>query len=85
MLTSRIVSVIHQTGHPNEESTGTLLILTQADYYSLQIPLLFHKGGFTGGVFTSRGKTVTPGQHALERNIDKEKTLQDGEEQVEEA
>ncbi|KAF2099674.1 general substrate transporter [Rhizodiscina lignyota] len=30
------------------------------------IPLLFAKGGITGGVFTSRGKTVTPHQHAQE-------------------
>lgn len=30
------------------------------------IPLLFAKGGFTGGVFTSRGKTVIPHQHAQE-------------------
>ena len=29
------------------------------------IPLLFRKGGFTGGVFTSKGgRTVTPHQHA---------------------
>ncbi|PYH95705.1 general substrate transporter [Aspergillus ellipticus CBS 707.79] len=35
------------------------------------IPLLFHKGGFTGGVFTSKGgRTVAPGQHALDRNVD---------------
>ncbi|ETS74271.1 hypothetical protein PFICI_14137 [Pestalotiopsis fici W106-1] len=48
-----------------------------------EIPLLFNKGGFTGGVFTSRGKTVTPGQHALNRNMDAKKTLHDGEEQIE--
>lgn len=30
------------------------------------IPLLFYKGGLTGGVFTSRGKTVQPHQHAQE-------------------
>lgn len=34
------------------------------------IPLLFHKGGFTGGVFSSRGRTVTPGQHALGLHLD---------------
>ncbi|ORY69994.1 general substrate transporter [Pseudomassariella vexata] len=34
------------------------------------IPLLFHKGGVTGGVFTSRGRTVTPGQHAQAIDID---------------
>lgn len=35
------------------------------------IPLLFHKGGITGGVFTSKGeRTVTPGQHALEARVD---------------
>lgn len=29
------------------------------------IPLLFHKGGFTGGVFSSKGgRTVVPNQHA---------------------
>ncbi|RAK95888.1 sugar porter family MFS transporter [Aspergillus ibericus CBS 121593] len=35
------------------------------------IPLLFHKGGITGGVFTSKGgRTVTPGQHALQAHVD---------------
>ncbi|KAK7741850.1 hypothetical protein SLS53_004917 [Cytospora paraplurivora] len=33
------------------------------------IPLLFSKGGITGGVFSSRGKTVTPGQHADESDL----------------
>lgn len=33
------------------------------------IPLLFSKGGFTGGVFSTRGKTVTPGQHAVESDL----------------
>ncbi|KIX02623.1 uncharacterized protein Z518_08565 [Rhinocladiella mackenziei CBS 650.93] len=33
------------------------------------IPLLFDKGGITGGVFTSRGRTVVPHQHATEANI----------------
>lgn len=33
------------------------------------IPLLFHKGGITGGVFTSRGKTVVPHQHAQQQQI----------------
>lgn len=36
------------------------------------LPLLFAKGGFTGGVFSSQGgRTVLPGQHAQERNVDK--------------
>lgn len=36
------------------------------------LPLLFAKGGFTGGVFSSKGgRTVLPGQHAQERNVDK--------------
>lgn len=30
------------------------------------IPLLFAKGGVTGGVFSSRGRTVVPHQHAQE-------------------
>lgn len=30
------------------------------------IPLLFTKGGITGGVLSSRGRTVTPHQHAEE-------------------
>ncbi|KAJ9130979.1 Sugar transporter [Pleurostoma richardsiae] len=35
------------------------------------IPLLFAKGGFTGGVLSSKGgRTVVPHQHAQERNID---------------
>ncbi|KAI5460507.1 general substrate transporter [Mariannaea sp. PMI_226] len=35
------------------------------------IPLLFTKGGITGGVFSSKGgRTVQPHQHAQERNID---------------
>ncbi|PSN67065.1 general substrate transporter [Corynespora cassiicola Philippines] len=35
------------------------------------IPLLFSKGGFTGGVFTSKGgRTVTPHQHAQEAHLD---------------
>lgn len=35
------------------------------------IPLLFSKGGITGGVFTSRGgRTVMPGQHAHESHVD---------------
>ena len=33
------------------------------------IPLLFARGGFTGGVFSTRGKTVTPGQHAQEADV----------------
>lgn len=34
------------------------------------IPLLFKQGGFTGGVFSSRGRTVTPGQHAIEVHLE---------------
>lgn len=35
------------------------------------IPLLFHKGGVTGGVFSSKGgRTVLWGQHAQEARID---------------
>ncbi|KAM5354023.1 hypothetical protein ACJ41O_000673 [Fusarium nematophilum] len=34
------------------------------------IPLLFQKGGVTGGVFSTRGKTVVPGQHAREAHVD---------------
>lgn len=35
------------------------------------IPLLFSKGGFTGGVFTSKGgRTVIPHQHAQELHLD---------------
>jgi hypothetical protein len=30
------------------------------------VPLLFAKGGVTGGVLTSKGKTITPHQHANE-------------------
>ena len=34
------------------------------------IPLLFVKGGFTGGVMSSKGgRTVVPHQHAQEKNI----------------
>ncbi|KAL5337477.1 general substrate transporter [Aspergillus crustosus] len=34
------------------------------------ISLLFHKGGFTGGVFSSKGgRTVMPGQHAQESHV----------------
>ncbi|CRG88457.1 Sugar transporter STL1 [Talaromyces islandicus] len=35
------------------------------------IPLLFVKGGITGGVLSSRGRTVTPHQHAEEALYDK--------------
>lgn len=35
------------------------------------IPLLFHKGGITGGVLTSKGgRTVIPHQHAQEAHVD---------------
>lgn len=33
------------------------------------IDLIFAKGGFTGGVFSSRGRTVTKHQHAMENSI----------------
>lgn len=34
------------------------------------IPLLFAKRGFTGGVFTSKGgRTVIPGQHAQQTEV----------------
>ncbi|KAL4936954.1 hypothetical protein BDV06DRAFT_216252 [Aspergillus oleicola] len=36
------------------------------------IPLLFAKGGFTGGVFTSKGgRTVLPGQHAEQAQVNR--------------
>ncbi|KAL4746093.1 hypothetical protein BDW72DRAFT_210763 [Aspergillus terricola var. indicus] len=36
------------------------------------ISLLFSKGGFTGGVFSSKGgRTVTPGQHGVQMNVDR--------------
>lgn len=42
------------------------------------IPLLFSKGGITGGVFSTRGKTVTPGQHAMVVDLDqKEKDIEE--------
>lgn len=34
------------------------------------IPLLFEKGGITGGVWSTRGKTVRPGQHAEEVHLE---------------
>ena len=35
------------------------------------IPLLFAKGGFTGGVFSSKGgRTVVPRQHATNVQVD---------------
>ena len=35
------------------------------------IPLLFHKGGFTGGVYSSKGgRTIVPYQHAQDHHID---------------
>ncbi|KAF5488362.1 Sugar transporter STL1 [Colletotrichum fructicola] len=34
------------------------------------IPLLFTKGGVTGGVYSTGGRTVQPGQHALEARVD---------------
>ncbi|KAL4975988.1 hypothetical protein BDW66DRAFT_160080 [Aspergillus desertorum] len=36
------------------------------------IPLLFSKGGFTGGVFSSKGgRTVMPEQHAVQMSVDR--------------
>ncbi|KAI8197846.1 Sugar transporter STL1 [Colletotrichum sp. SAR 10_86] len=34
------------------------------------IPLLFTRGGITGGVYSTGGRTVQPGQHALEARVD---------------
>ncbi|KAF6806405.1 sugar transporter [Colletotrichum musicola] len=34
------------------------------------IPLLFSRGGVTGGVFSTQGKTVVRGQHAIEAHVD---------------
>ena len=34
------------------------------------VPLLFEKGGITGGVFSSGGRTVTPGQHMRAMHLD---------------
>ncbi|KAI8166599.1 Sugar transporter STL1 [Colletotrichum sp. SAR 10_70] len=34
------------------------------------IPLLFTNGGITGGVYSTGGRTVQPGQHALEARVD---------------
>lgn len=34
------------------------------------IPLLFQRGGITGGVFSTRGKTVETGQHARDSALD---------------
>lgn len=46
------------------------------------IPLLFGKG-FTGGVFSSRGKTVTRGQHALNMHLDEKAATQGVAEEIE--
>ncbi|RYP16509.1 hypothetical protein DL765_005070 [Monosporascus sp. GIB2] len=46
------------------------------------LPFLFHKGGVTGGVFSSRGRTITPGQHMREVNLDM-KTSDEAAEEVE--
>lgn len=49
------------------------------------IPLLFHKGGFTGGVLTSKGgRTVIPHQHAQEAHLDEKLARKriEGEEEV---
>lgn len=37
------------------------------------IPLLFRKGGITGGVFSSKGRTVIPGQYAIDMHLDEKK------------
>ncbi|KAF3807319.1 hypothetical protein GCG54_00008776 [Colletotrichum gloeosporioides] len=34
------------------------------------IPLLFTRGGITGGVYATGGRTVQPGQHASEARVD---------------
>ncbi|RYO75208.1 hypothetical protein DL766_007071 [Monosporascus sp. MC13-8B] len=44
------------------------------------VSLLFHKGGVTGGVFSSRGRTITPGQHMREVNLDMKKSDEAAEE-----
>jgi hypothetical protein len=42
------------------------------------IPLLFAKGGVTGGVLTSKGgRTVTPGQHARDVQGDRKVEVQE--------
>lgn len=46
------------------------------------IPLLFKKGGLTGGVFSSRGRTVVPGQYALDMHLN-DKATPDKAEEVE--
>ena len=50
------------------------------------IPLLFSKGGFTGGVWTSKGgRTVVPHQHAQEINLESKIRGTGGTEEVENA
>ncbi|KAI1489813.1 general substrate transporter [Biscogniauxia mediterranea] len=40
------------------------------------IPLLFERGGITGGVFSTGGRTITPGQHMRAANIvEKERNM----------
>jgi sugar porter (SP) family MFS transporter len=50
------------------------------------IPLLFHKGGVTGGVFTSRGRTILPHQHAeavgLQTKMDDKRAVEQVEDKV---
>ncbi|RHZ57385.1 sugar porter family MFS transporter [Aspergillus thermomutatus] len=42
------------------------------------IPLLFAQGGITGGVMTSKGgRTVTPGQHARDAQVDRKVEVQE--------
>lgn len=49
------------------------------------IPLLFHKGGITGGVWSSKGgRTVIPGQHAQESHVDEKMQTKQEERTVEE-
>ncbi|KAF2789735.1 general substrate transporter [Melanomma pulvis-pyrius CBS 109.77] len=49
------------------------------------IPLLFHKGGITGGVWSSKGgRTVIPGQHAQESHVDEKMQAKQEERTVEE-
>jgi hypothetical protein len=54
-------------GYPYRLCVKFLLRMEQLE----DIPLLFAKGGISGGVLTSKGgRTVIPGQHAHETNID---------------
>ncbi|KAJ5101254.1 hypothetical protein NUU61_003476 [Penicillium alfredii] len=56
------VSLVLSIG--NQHNTFTTKSLELED-----VNLIFAKGGFTGGVFSSRGRTVVPHQHAQETEI----------------